>query len=157
MENEDKIMSLLTIAEDQQAAVKQQIEASQQREKEQYQAFTTMFHRMVDEHNELHARYQRNLEKQSSRFSQLLDKKAWFVSIAAPVVCGLFIVAAFLLYLQSVRDELSSAEYALKDLKAFHADLSRCDWADKSYPCIRVRTDWQSYGPDRNYLIIDPK
>ena len=57
MENEDKIMSLLTIAEDQQAAVKQQIEASQQREKEQYQAFTTMFHRMVDEHNELHARY----------------------------------------------------------------------------------------------------
>ena len=157
MNNDDKIMSLLTIAEDQLTLNAQRMEAAEKRLQRQDQTFDHYLQRMADQHNALHAKYEANLKQQSARFSRLLDRKMWLVAVGAPLLCGALIVWAYGMYLQSVRDELSSAEYALKDLKAFHADLSRCEWADKSYPCIRVRTDWQRYGPDRNYLIIDPK
>ena len=123
----------------------------------QDQAFDQYLKQMADKHNVLHQRYEAKLRQQSARLAQLLDRKIWLVAVGAPLLCGALVVWAYGMYLQAVRDELSSAEYALKDLKAYHADLSRCDWADKEYPCIRVRTDWQGYGPDRNYLIIDPK
>ena len=157
MNNDDKIMSLLTIAEDQLLLNDQRMEAAEKRLQMQDQAFDQYLKRMADKHNVLHQRYEAKLRQQSTRLAQLLDRKIWLVAVGAPLLCGALVVWAYGMYLQAVRDELSSAEYALKDLKAYHADLSRCDWAGKEYPCIRVRTDWQGYGPDRNYLIIDPK
>ncbi len=157
MNNDDKIMSLLTIAEDQLLLNDQRMEAAEKRLQMQDQAFDRYLQRMADQHNALHAKYEANFQQQAVRFSRLLNRKMWLVTVGAPLLCGALVVWAYSTYLQSVRDELRSAEYALKDLKAYHADLSRCNWAGKEYPCIRVRTDWQGYGPDRNYLIIDPK
>ncbi len=157
MNNDDRIMSLLTIAEDQLLLNDQRMEAAEKRLQMQDQAFDRYLQKMAEQYNALHEKYEANLQQQSARLAQLLDRKMWLVAVGAPLLCGALIVWAYGTYLQSVRDELRSAEYALKDLEAFHADLSRCDWAGKEYPCIRVRTDWQGYGPDRNYLIIDPK
>lgn len=150
-------MSLLTIAEDQLTLNAQRFEASEQREQRQDQAFERCLQRMVSEHHHLHQQYERNLQQQSTRFAQLLDWKIWALSIIAPVLCGALIVLAYTLYLQNVRDELHRAEKALESLQAYNAVLSDCQRGSKSYPCIRVRTDWPGYGKDRNYLIIDPE
>ncbi|MGB1258233.1 MAG: hypothetical protein ACPG51_20335 [Thiolinea sp.] len=150
-------MSLLTLAEDQLALNAQRMEAAEKRLQMQDQAFDRYLKRMAEKHNKLHQQYEANLQQQSARFAQLLDRKIWVVAVAAPVLCGALIVWAYGMYLQSSRDELKSAEKALEALKDYNAQFSYCDRGKKSYPCIRVRTDWQGYGADRNYLIIDPK
>ncbi len=157
MNNDDKIMSLLTIAEDQLLLNDQRMEAAEKRLQRQDQAFDRYLQRMADQYNTLHEKYEANLQQQSTRFSRLLDRKMWLVAVGAPLLCGALIVWAYGMYLQSARDELRNAEKALETLKDYNARFSHCDRGKKSYPCIRVRTDWQSYGPDRNYLIIDPK
>ena len=74
-DNEDRMMNLLTIVKCRQIIVKQQTEVSEQREKARYQAFTTLFQRMVDEHNALHARYQHRLKEHSSCSPQLPERE----------------------------------------------------------------------------------
>lgn len=157
MNNDDKIMSLLTMAEDQLTLNAQRMEEAEQREQRQGEAFDRCLQRMVSEYHHLHQQYERNLQQRSTRFAQLLDWKIWALSIMAPVLCGALVVLAYTLYLQSVRDELYSIERILESLKNYNAVLSHCHYDEKTHLCVRVRTDWPAYGENRNYLVVDPK
>ena len=154
MDSEEKIMSLLAMAEDQQGTVTQLIEASRQREQEQYQTVAALITSIADKHEALHGQYEASLRQQSTRLADRLDwTTLWLSSGVTFIVCTIIILAAYL-YLGHIVTKTNVAETRYEELKRYDIKISSCTHEGEKYPCLRVRKSWGGYG-DGTIFIID--
>ena len=146
MNTEQKIFSLMAVAQDQQKLTAEFIELQQKE--------LDALRKERKETASAHARALKNIESDlSHRFHM-----GWIMTstviclIVAAIICG-----SSLLYVQYITRGLASSEAAYDKMKGYNAELSTCEYKKKSYPCIRVMASWGGYGDDEDYFIIDPK
>lgn len=154
MDTEERLMSLLVVAEDLKGAVTMTIEASKQREREQGNAFTAQLAIIADEHEALHSRYEAILKQQSTF---LTDRSSWtnmwlFAGVTF-LVCAMIISTAYL-YLRQIVDKTNIAETRYEELKSHNVKILSCIHEGQKYPCLRVKRSWGGYG-DGTIFVID--
>ena len=146
MNTEQKIFSLMAVAQDQQKLTAEFIELQKQELED-----------LRKEREETALAHARTLKKIESKWYSR-SYFCWFVM--STVVCflvGLIIALGSLVYVRHITDGLAESQAAYDKMKGYNAELSTCEYKKKSYPCIRVMASWKGYGDERDFFIIDPK
>ncbi|WP_299011843.1 hypothetical protein [uncultured Shewanella sp.] len=153
MNAEEKIYSLMTIAEDQQTLTSQFIAL----QKQEVQQLEKEREALVSAHRDV----LQNIQK------QLASKVHWSWIGITFLVC-FFISAVFVIFgygysqllikdINQYQRQSKIAEANYNALKDKNADLMTCNHNGKSYPCVRVMTSYGSYGEHKDIFILDPK
>lgn len=153
MDTDERLMSLMAVAEDHQGTVTRLLEATREREVGQSATFTDLMQRMEDKHDCLTARYEALLHQQSTRLADRLDWKTLVLSVGVTFICCLMIVVGANLYFWSLTEKLQVVETRYERLKDYKVKFSSCPYEDKEYPCLAVKAEWGSYGGGKIFII----
>ncbi|MBY4650576.1 hypothetical protein K6L10_00095 [Vibrio parahaemolyticus] len=159
MSPDERIFSLMAIAEEQQKQIDRALELQKSaldiETRILAQAREDLFESYRSTINEL-KRETAEVTKQNRR---ALDWKMLFQTFVAVVlVCSIPIVA-FYLYVDHSVDRVKSMQRTVSELKwdGGEADLKICEHDGKDYPCVRIMKSWGNFGEYGDYRILDPK
>jgi len=150
MDTEEQLMGMMVIADEQQHAIDQLIQNARDEQtklaennRETNQQTVTLVR------NTLHRLEQEN--------EQLFHWHSIAVHIAIVACSALIIFGMLFLYVDYQTNKLAQIKQAIHQLEAVNADISRCEYHGKKYPCVKVMRLWGSYGENRDVFILDTK
>ena len=168
MDDEEKLLGMMTIVEEQQESIKQQAESTRTIHSDLQQQLTRQQNDLAETHrqviNEYRALFKNHLTALTERGNRWLDWKKLAVSVGIITSCCVVVLMGTAFYLHYLLDEIAEAEKNLsaiesnvEKLKAFNADLRPCEVKGTQQICIRVLTSWGGQGPQKDYFVIAPK
>lgn len=159
MTPEERIFSLMAIAEEQQKLIENGLELQQE-------AVRYEVERLRAAREELFNSYQSSLNEFTSSARvitqqgySLFEWKSIIFGGLILLFIGALVLGGIVLYVNHAEDEVRGMQQAVEYLKweGGEADVRTCTHDGSKYPCVRVMTSWGGYGTYEDYFILDPK
>ncbi len=159
MSPDERIFSLMAIAEEQQ----KQIDRALELQKSALDIETRILAQAREELFESYRSTVNELKRETAAITKqnrrALDWKMLFQTVLVVLLVCTIPMGAFYLYVDHNATRLEQMQQTMNDLKwdGGEADLKVCEHDGKDYPCVRIMKSWGQFGEYGDYRILDPK
>lgn len=153
MNDEEKIYSLMSVAQDQQKLTTELIDIQReeiaQLKKERERTNTSHINYL----SRLDKSFKEKLDEVESKFEQKLNYTYFVVTMISCLAMALIVLVGISFYGKYLTNKVIEADAAYTQLEKYNADFSTCS----GEPCVRVMVSKGGYGNSGDYFILDPK
>lgn len=150
MDTEQQLMGMMVIAEEQQHAIDQLIQTARDEQ-------ATLAETSRDTQQQTVTLVRDAMQRLEQENEQLFHWHSIAVHIAIVACSALIIFGMLFLYTDYQTNKLAQIRQAINRLEAVNADISRCEYHGKQYPCVKVMRSWGAYGTGKDVFILDTK